>query len=298
MSQYLVYGLVDPRDNELRYVGLSTRGMRRPKEHLSADGRKGNRWVCRWLRVLHTAGLSPYILILRFCATPEETKTQERSLISLFKLAEFPLTNLTDGGDGTLGLKQSPKVKEALRLANTGRKQPAEERLRRAIACTGVKRSPAFCDKLRRLKTGLVHTDETKAKISRARTGSFKLSPEHKEKLRIANTGRKHTAAWKARMRELNLGKTHKPEVLEKLKGRACSSETRERMRRSALARPPVSQETRAKQARISAARRHTPGEIEKIRAANIGRKHTPETIAKMRVIAQRRALCKEEAFR
>ena len=32
-SKFLIYGLVDPRDGQLRYVGKSTSGLRRPRSH-------------------------------------------------------------------------------------------------------------------------------------------------------------------------------------------------------------------------------------------------------------------------
>lgn len=38
MSRFLIYGLVDPRTNEVRYVGRSSSGLVRPKHH-SVDAR-------------------------------------------------------------------------------------------------------------------------------------------------------------------------------------------------------------------------------------------------------------------
>jgi hypothetical protein len=31
--KYLIYGLVDPRDNLVKYVGKSSKGLIRPKQH-------------------------------------------------------------------------------------------------------------------------------------------------------------------------------------------------------------------------------------------------------------------------
>lgn len=57
MRSKLIYGLVDPRTSELRYIGRSSSGLTRPKQHtapaaLAKDvARKGN-----WLRQLVRAG--------------------------------------------------------------------------------------------------------------------------------------------------------------------------------------------------------------------------------------------------
>jgi hypothetical protein len=59
-----IYGLADPRTNEVRYVGASVDPWRRRSEHL-ADARSGGMSAkCVWLNALLTEGLDPQLLLL------------------------------------------------------------------------------------------------------------------------------------------------------------------------------------------------------------------------------------------
>lgn len=57
-----VYALLDPRDNTIRYVGISIDANQRFAQHLR--GYAGSRYERRWLRELREKGLSPTLLIL------------------------------------------------------------------------------------------------------------------------------------------------------------------------------------------------------------------------------------------
>jgi len=103
----IIYGLFDPRNGELRYVGKSTTGMRRPNAHCMPSGRKGHTWNARWLAELWTHGLKPEISVLEEHTCSENLPDAEQFFIAYFRSLGCRLTNLTKGGEGALGAVRS-----------------------------------------------------------------------------------------------------------------------------------------------------------------------------------------------
>jgi hypothetical protein len=88
----------------------------------------------------------------------------EQELIAKFKLLGAPLTNLADGGPGTLGCYPSEETRHKLSISHMGNKN-----------CLG------HCHSV---------SDETRAKMSAAHLGK-KLSVEHRMKISASQMGRK-----------------------------------------------------------------------------------------------------------
>lgn len=78
MPDFSVYGLFDPRDGQLRYVGLHQgRLQKRLNEHL-CKARKGVKlYVYDWMRSVLKEGLEPEIEILQTCDSIEEMRESE-----------------------------------------------------------------------------------------------------------------------------------------------------------------------------------------------------------------------------
>lgn len=172
--KHFVYGLVDPRNGELRYVGKSSIGIKRPRVHQLARGRVGRTKKDSWLKSMYSDGATvPSIIILRVCANDVEVLAHEVLLIALFRNAGFNLTNLTDGGDGSSGHKQSPET-VAKRLSKT----------------KGMKRTPEFCDAIRKRMLGKPFPPEAKEKQRIRRLGTT-LSSECRMKMSLAHKGKK-----------------------------------------------------------------------------------------------------------
>jgi hypothetical protein len=111
-SNFLVYSLLDPRTGDVRYIGKSSIGMKRPREHQIACGRKAKTHNARWLRELWADGERvPLILVLEECDSEAQVLAREIVLIALFREAGFNLTNITNGGDGISGHKMSPETR-------------------------------------------------------------------------------------------------------------------------------------------------------------------------------------------
>ena len=66
-----------------------------------------------WKRIVNKYGYS--IEIWSYWDTQKEAQEEEKKLIAFFREQGCKLTNLTDGGEGTLGKRQTSKIKEILR---------------------------------------------------------------------------------------------------------------------------------------------------------------------------------------
>ena len=99
----IVYGLKDPRDGQIRYIGQTIYGWIRPyrhwktKRHLN-DSRK----VSAWCRELLALGLEPAVVVLEELHKSDPSKSREAFHISQFD--QSLLLNETKGGVGTRGL--------------------------------------------------------------------------------------------------------------------------------------------------------------------------------------------------
>ena len=117
-----IYVLVDPRDNQARYVGKSNRPKRRFQSHLWAFTLADDSYKNFWLKGLLAEGLVPKLLILEKVS---RAKWKEAEVFYINHLREqgHSLTNVSAGGGG-----QPPTG------LCTGRKASAEARARMGVA--------------------------------------------------------------------------------------------------------------------------------------------------------------------
>ena len=125
----LIYGLLDLRTGELRYVGQSTSGLVRPRAHAlpSTLSKEKNTHKANWIRLLQRQGLQYEILIVEECSVVELDE-YERFWISYFRFVGCRLLNLTDGGGGPRGLKHSAESRTKMSVSRTGRPKTPEHR--------------------------------------------------------------------------------------------------------------------------------------------------------------------------
>lgn len=116
MSKYLVYALKDPRTQEIRYIGKSTSGMRRALQHKDSSSLKKISHKNNWIKSLLDLGLMYKIEILQECLSNDEALQQEVYWIKLYKEMGANLTNLTEGGEGTLGRLYSEETRQQISL--------------------------------------------------------------------------------------------------------------------------------------------------------------------------------------
>jgi len=192
---------------KIRYVGITKYDdvTFRLKAHKEKAG-KVNRPVADWLK---KHGDSVIITKVLGNLTWEEACSAEVSLIADLKANGYKLLNLTNGGDGSLGKKDSKQTKKKKSLAGKNRVVSEETKQKISLANTGKKRS-----------------QEAKRKMSRAKKGK-KLSFEHKEKIRMSLIGRECSAETAAKISAAQKGKKLSPSHINNL--RAAQKRRRER---------------------------------------------------------------------
>ena len=136
--------------------------------------------------------------------------------------------------------------------------------------------------------TGKKHSEETKAKMKKARK-LFHHTSEAKAKLSIASKGRK-------------LSDEHKAKISKSLRGRKLSEEHKARVGKANRGRtlPPISEETRARIREASSGRKLGPFSKEhrkNLSEAHKGHVHSEEHKAKIRASILRRWVIKKEMF-
>ena len=162
-----IYGLIDPRTEEIRYIGVTNNLTRRIREH---KGDISHTHKSYWIQELQREGLIPIIVTLEMTSSHKDWEEVERRWIAYGREQGWPLTNLTDGGEGMHGYTHPPAVRA--KLSNYPR------------------------------------TKEWKARMSKAATGKIK-SKEHRRNLGIAQLGRKHTEEHRRKNALAQLGNEH-----------------------------------------------------------------------------------------
>jgi hypothetical protein len=225
MTTTEIYGLVDPRNQQLRYVGKTSCSLAsRLRQHINDAARaKVNLKRFAWLNELRAAGLKPEIFELE-TVVGAGWQDAERYWISYFKFVGANLCNATEGGDGIQGFVSSEETKRKRSLtmtqtmADPAMRVKYSEALKRAYADPLVRgrlvealrktwtperrvANAAFLRDLanrpeQRLATSIRHkgkvlSTETRAKISAARKGQ-KPSPEIVAARAAAHRGLKH----------------------------------------------------------------------------------------------------------
>lgn len=167
----VVYGWYDPEyPEEMRYIGMTTDLEARKKTH-RRDSKTGNTYKYKWWRSISPREPEYVVLfqqVLEKDCAMKVLGEQERALKKAYEAAGHPLTNLTDGGDGSLGWRASEETRQKMSEAHSGEKNwlfgkrmPQETRDKIREALLGEK-SPSF---------GKPVSEETRKKLSDAATG-------------------------------------------------------------------------------------------------------------------------------
>ena len=218
-DRFLIYALVDPRDDEVRYIGRSSNGLRRPQAHLVPSARRTKSHKIHWINSLAEDGLLPRIEVLENFEEEKELNDAERFWIAQGKGLGWRLTNATKGGEGGLGIIMSAETREKMGVSRRGKRRPPEVGAKVAAALRGRTASEEARANMRAgWKNRAPATEETRAKIAaahrgkrasaetRARMSAFRkanpMTPEAIEKMRLSKTGKKHAPEHAARISE------------------------------------------------------------------------------------------------
>jgi len=188
-----IYGLVDPRDGRIRYIGKADNPVYRYRKH--CERLRGHTHKVNWIRALLNLGLKPVLVFLeqtnRYC-----WQEAEQFQIAFFRERGFDLTNSTNGGDGRVGYTMTLGARQKLSEYWTGRKRPPETFEKISVALMGHKVSiearqrQSEAQKKRFLtesspNKGRKASDETRRKIREARRNQI-ITPKHKLAISMA----------------------------------------------------------------------------------------------------------------
>jgi hypothetical protein len=153
-----IYALVDPRNNQVRYIGWTSKELeKRLSQHISEVNRF-NTHKNNWIKNLFEYDLVPIIQIIE--DTIYERRTERESYWIKYYGREN-LTNSTDGGEGKLGSITSPETKIKLSNAFSGEKHPL----------WGIPMSQETKDKISKSNTGKKRTEEEKQRRQKRYSG-------------------------------------------------------------------------------------------------------------------------------
>lgn len=172
------------------------------ESHLKADP---NKLKVNTIRKIRSVGQEPLVLILSEFENEKDAFAYESSLIHRWgrrDLNQGPLSNMTDGGEGTSNKIYTSEYRK--KLSEATKKAMAEGKLDSNISAfsksrLGVKASPDTIAKRVASRKGYTHSDETRAKLSVAQR-AVRLTPEWKEKASLAQKGKKHSPEHIAKM--------------------------------------------------------------------------------------------------
>lgn len=218
-SQSGIYVISNVKNGKI-YIGKAVDIKRRWKDHrakLNTNSHYNSYLQNSWNKY---GAKSFKFLILEYCSV-EQLDEREKHYISIYK-AKGLSYNLTDGGDGRLGLKHTDEAKRKIGLAHMGSKNPNfgkpmnpevrlkfdENRKRENNPTFGKPRSEEVKAKIRAAKLGKKLSDETRAKMSEAHKGEknhrfgVKLSEETKAKISASEKGKVISPEARAKMSE------------------------------------------------------------------------------------------------
>jgi len=201
-----IYGLIDPRNNQLRYIGKSIDPPKRLKDHIKeSKGSRRNNHNYNWIRQLLAEGLRPVLEILE--EIPEDDwREREMDWISAARIVGLELTNRTDGGEGVSS------------YTNRGRTISDEHR-----------------ENLSKALKGRVFTEEQKRNMSKNRRGKgrgnknalgYKHTEETKQRVSATLKAREQPTYWKGK----TFSEEHRRKIGEGVKGRVKSVEERRKL--------------------------------------------------------------------
>lgn len=146
MSSTYIYGLIDPRSGEIRYVGKANDVQRRLREHLKPCALKANTHKINWIKSLLLIGLQPDAVTLDTVDVDVSSESEQAWITKLLK-AGLPLTNGAEGGrGGNIGKEGHSKQAAVLRGRKVVRSDAHQQKLIAANKAKAV--DPAWRTKI------------------------------------------------------------------------------------------------------------------------------------------------------
>lgn len=297
--------LITCRQNERRYVGSSSVIEARFYEHLAKALRQSHHSRL-FQEDFNRFGADAFsYVVLEEVATRSDLKIREQHYIDTlhpeYNMSPFANRPTRQGKP----VSDSARAKASESNKRVWRKLSEEERKKRAVNSTRHFQSE---DVKARSKEGFARwTEEQRPKRAEQReqkraeweAGREQREQERREKLRAANTGKRQSKETKAKLRAVALEQQADPEYRAKHQQAVNEAmqrpEVKEKHRQGIAARPPMTEEHRAKIGTAHRGMKRPPETGEKIAASKRGKKRSPETIEKLKAAWVRRKARKQE---
>lgn len=254
-----IYGLIDPCALMIRYIGLSSTGMRRPRSH-KRPSREGTKSHCsNWIQRLIANGLTYEIIVLEETSR-DHLADAERWWIAYGRASGWPLTNMTDGGESA---KHATREKISASLMN--HEVSSETRAKMSVATKARMNLPEYREAARARAIIQFGSPEARA----ARSKKINSMPEADREAHLA------------KMRAAAMAPDARARSIENSRAARQSPEFRARASARMLLRMADPAE-RAKTSAATKAALSRPEIRAKMRAKAIGRKRSAATQAKI----------------
>jgi hypothetical protein len=230
--EILIYGLVDPRNNQIRYVGKTKQTLtKRLSQHLW-NGNKSNPHKFNWITQLKNENLKPIIIELEKC---NEYNWVEREKHYINELNN--LTNLTQGGENGLFF-----TKEILDKISVGVKKAwdniefKENHSKRMIEYWSIEENKInHGNKIK----GAIRTQDHKDMLSNIKKEQW-CDSDYKEKMSNQSKELWSNEEYRNKTLEYLKSDEHKNNVSKRFKGKILSDEHKQKMSDSNKNKKPI----------------------------------------------------------
>jgi hypothetical protein len=192
-SEWFIYALVDPRTDEVRYIGKTKHLGRRLRDHQdeSVEGKKSHRH--NWIRQMLAEGHSPQMVLIE-SGFGEAWRERESFWIDSLR-ESCRLLNMRNGGDGRSFVVVTEEVRAKQSASGKARcaargPMPEETRAKLRAANVGKKMSDEARTKLSAAKRGWQPTDETRERMSAAMRKRMACPDERAKSIAALAAGR------------------------------------------------------------------------------------------------------------
>jgi hypothetical protein len=91
---HYVYGLIDPRDSSVRYIGITSNPVQRYGDHLHDHSTiYANRKKQAWIKELKELHLVPHMHFFRCTKNEEDAHLLEKCYLLIYRMRGVPLLN-------------------------------------------------------------------------------------------------------------------------------------------------------------------------------------------------------------
>lgn len=140
-----VYALIDPRSDQVRYIGKALDVRLRDRNHFNQSKYERSPKAA-WIRGLRAEGLRPDSIVLEECS-PDESAAREKYWIARARWRGIPLLNMKHGGQGRLNTSEETRAR--ISAAVKGKGHGPEWRAAHAATMRGRKASAETKEKMR-----------------------------------------------------------------------------------------------------------------------------------------------------